>query len=67
MFRYLIKFSDGLLHDPAVFVTAAPFWSLAETLRVGNGRLLRIIAVDTQINHALIEAGIDGVFTVEPM
>ena len=66
MFRYLIKFSDGLLHDPAVFVSAAPFWSLAETLRVGNGRLLRIIAVDTRINHALIGAGIDAVFTVEP-
>ena len=66
VFRYLIKFPDGLLHDPAVFVTAVPFWSLAETLRVGNGHLLRILAVDTQINHALIEAGFDGVFTVEP-
>ena len=66
VFRYLVKFSDGLLHDPAVFVTALPFWSLAETLRVGNGHLLRILAIDTQINHALIEMGIDGVFTVEP-
>ena len=66
MFRYLIKFSDALLHDPAVFVSAAPFWSLAETLRVGNGHLLRIIAIDTKINRPLKEAGIDGVFTVEP-
>jgi hypothetical protein len=65
VFRYLVKFSDGLLHDPAVFVTAVPFWSLAETLRVGNGHLLRILAIDTQVNHALIEMGIDGVFTVE--
>ena len=66
MFRYLVKFSDGLLHDPAVFVTAVPFWSLAETLRVGNGLLLRILDVDTQINHTLLEMGLDGVFTVEP-
>ena len=65
VFRYLIKFPDGLLHDPAVFVTALPFWSLTETLRIGSGRLLRIVAVDTQINHALISARIDGVFTVE--
>ena len=65
VFRYLIKFPDGLLHDPAVFVTDVPFWSLAETLRVGSGRLLRIVAVDTRINHALTAARIDGVFTVE--
>jgi hypothetical protein len=60
-----MKFPDGLLHDPAVFVTAVPFWSLTETLRVGSGRLLRIVAVDTEINHALTAARIDGVFTVE--
>jgi hypothetical protein len=65
VFRYLIKFPDGLLHDPAVFVTAVPFWSLTETLRVGSGRLLRIIAVDTRVNRALTAARIDGVFTVE--
>src|SRR4051812_4074594 len=65
VFRYLVKFPDGLLHDPAVFVTAVPFWSLAATLRIGGGRLLRIVAVDTQINHALTAASIDGVFTVE--
>ena len=65
VFRYLVKFPDGLLHDPAVLVTAVPFWSLTETLRVGGGRLLRIVAVDTEINQALIAARIDGVFTVE--
>jgi len=66
VFRYLIKFSNGLLHDPAVFVSARPFWSLAEPLRVGNGQPLRILAINTEINHSLSEAGIDGVFTVEP-
>jgi hypothetical protein len=67
MFRYLIKFTDDVLHDPGVFVTAVPFWSLAETLRVGNGPLLRILAINTEMNHALIAAGLDGVFTVEPV
>jgi len=42
-----------------------PFWRLADTLRVGNGRLLRILAVDTRIDHTLVAAGIHGVFTVE--
>jgi hypothetical protein len=65
VFRYLVKFPDGLLHDPGVFVTTVPFWRLADTLRVGNGQLLRILAVNTRIDHALLEAGINGVFTVE--
>jgi hypothetical protein len=65
VFRYLVKFPDGLLHDPGVFVTAVPFWRLADPLRVGNGRLLRILAVDTRIDHTLLAAGIHGVFTVE--
>ena len=65
MFRYLIKFPSGLLHDPAVLVSAVPFWSLTETLRVGNGQLLRILSINTEVNHALMQARIDGVFTVE--
>lgn len=65
MFRYLLKFPDGALHKPGVFVSAVPFWSLDETLRLGNGRLLRIVAIDTEIHHALTEAGINGVITVE--
>ena len=65
VFRYLVKFPDGLLHDPGVFVTAVPFWKLADTLRVGDGRLLRILSVDTRIDHTLLAAGIQGVFTVE--
>jgi hypothetical protein len=67
VFRYLLKSPDGVLHKPAVVVTAVPFWWLAETLRLGNGELLRILAIDTDIHHALIEAGINGVFTVEPV
>jgi hypothetical protein len=67
VFRYLLKSPDGVLHKPGVVVTAVPFWSLAETLRLGNGELLRILAIDTEIHHALIEAGINGVFTVEPV
>jgi hypothetical protein len=55
-----------VLDGRALVVTAVPFWSLAETLRLGNGQLLRILAIDTEIHHALIEAGINGVFTVEP-
>jgi hypothetical protein len=66
VFRYLLKSPDGVLHNPGVVVTAVPFWSLAETLQLGNGQLLRILAIDTEIHHALIEAGINGVFTVEP-
>jgi hypothetical protein len=66
VFRYLLKSPDGVLHRPAVVVTAVPFWSLTETLRLGNGQLLRILAINTEIHHALIEAGINGVFTVEP-
>jgi hypothetical protein len=67
VFRYLLKSPDGVLHKPALVVTDVPFWSLAETLRLGNGQLLRILAIDTEIHHALIEAGINGVFTVEPV
>ena len=66
-FRYLIKFSDGLLHDPAVLVDAQRRFGLSPR-RCGSATmsLLRIIAIDTQINRSLKEAGIDGVFTVEP-
>jgi hypothetical protein len=63
---YLLKSPDGVLHRPGVVVTAVPFWSLAGTLRLGNGQLLRILAINTEIHHGLIEAGINGVFTVEP-
>jgi hypothetical protein len=56
-----------VLDGRALVVTAVPFWSLAETLRLGNGQLLRILAIDTEIRHALIKAGINGVFTVEPV
>ena len=65
VFRYLIKFPDGLLHDPAVFVTAVPFWSLAETFRVGRGRLVRILEINTEIHGSLMQMGLNGVFTVE--
>jgi hypothetical protein len=67
VFRYLLKSPDGVLHRPGVVVTAVPFWSLAGTLRLGNGQVLRILAINTEIHHALIEAGINGVFTVEPV
>jgi hypothetical protein len=67
VFRYLLKSPDGVLHKPGVVVTTVPFWSLPEMLRLGNGQLLRILAIDTEIHHALIKAGINGVFTVEPV
>lgn len=65
MFRYLLKFPDGVLHHPVLLVSAVPFWLFAETLRLRNGQLLRIVALNTEIHHSLIEAGINGVFTVE--
>ena len=66
MFRYLLMSHDRVLHDPAVFVSALPYWAHAETLLLNNGELLRILAINAEIDDKLIKAGFNGVMVVEP-
>ena len=66
MFRYLLMSPDRVLHDPAVFVSALPYWARAETLLLNNGQLLRILAINAEIDEELIDAGFAGVIVVEP-
>ena len=65
VFRYLLMLRDDEPHDPAVFVTGVPNWSVSETIMLGDGQRLRILSIETEIAERLIEEGIVGVFTVE--
>jgi hypothetical protein len=47
-------------------VTAVPNWSVDETILIGDGERLRILAIDNAIADELVEQGINAIFTVEP-
>ncbi len=67
MFKYLLMLEDGEPNDPAAFVTVVPNWSVGETILLGPGERLRILAIDPDINEELVGgAAINAVFTVEP-
>jgi hypothetical protein len=67
VFRYLLMLPDGEPHDPLVFVTAVPNWSVGETITLGDSQRLRILAMQTRIVAVLIERGFNGVLYVEQM
>jgi hypothetical protein len=48
-------------------VTAAPNWRVGETFTTGRGHEWRILAIGTELAEELVEQGINGVFTVEPL
>jgi hypothetical protein len=62
MFRFLLKLEDGEPHDPAVFVTVVPNWTVGETFLLGDGERFRILAIDADIVDELIEQGFNAVF-----
>ena len=51
--------------DPAAFITAVPHWSVGETIMLGEGEQLRILAIETPI--ATVDHGFTGIFTVKPL
>jgi hypothetical protein len=65
MLRYLLFLPDGEPNDPAVFVTAVPNWSVGETITLGAGEQLRVVAIEGEISGELVKHGFDGVFVVE--
>ena len=67
MFCYLLVLPDGVPNDPASFLTAVPNWSVGETIVLGEGEQLRILAIETEIADVLVDHGFNGVFTVEPV
>ena len=44
-----------------------PNWTVGETILIGDGEELRVVAIETEIDEELIERGFNGVFTVEPV
>ncbi len=67
MFRFLLRLEDGEPNDPAVYVSAILNYSVGETFPLGRGERLRILAIDDDPDDELVEAGINGIFTVEPV
>jgi hypothetical protein len=65
MFRYLLVLPDDEPNDPAAFITAVPNWSVGETIMLGEGEQLRILAIETSI--AAVDHGFTGIFTVGPL
>ena len=43
-----------------------PNWTVGEVIPLGRGELLRILAIDDDVDDELVEHGIRAVFTVEP-
>ena len=70
-FRYLLVTPDGEPHDPSGFVTAVPNWNEGEELTLGDGRRLRIVHINLELDEdaleTLYEQGINGVWVVEPV
>jgi hypothetical protein len=66
-FKFTLVLPDGTPPEPAVFVTAVPNWSVGEELTVGSGEEFRILAKSSEVDEEMIEQGINGVFTVEPV
>ena len=65
--KFTLVLPDGTPPEPAVFVTAVPNWSVGEELTVGSGEQFRILAKSSEVDEEMIEQGINGVFTVEPV
>jgi hypothetical protein len=65
MFRYLLTDSDGQPYDPSTLVSAIPNWSPDEVITFGTGHQARIVAIDTELNEKIIEAGFRALFVVE--
>jgi hypothetical protein len=61
-----LRLEDGDPPDPAVLVTAVPNWTVGETIMLGAGERLRILAIETEIDEELVERGFNGIFTVKP-
>ena len=68
MSKFLLILQDEAENDPPTLVTEIPEWEVGQTfLTGGRGQQLQILAIETEIPEDLIEAGFDGVFTVEPV
>jgi hypothetical protein len=67
VFRFLLRLEDGDPNDPPALVTVVPNWTVGETILLGPGDQLRILAIETEIAEELIERGFNGIFTVEPV
>jgi hypothetical protein len=65
MFRFLLRLADGAPNDPPALVTAVPNLTVGETFTTGRGEQWRILAIETEIADELVDAGFNGVFTVE--
>jgi hypothetical protein len=66
-FKFLLRLPDGEPHDPAVFVTAAPNWSVGEVITFSNGEQARVIAIEPTDDTDLTEHDIGAIFTVTPL
>ena len=70
-FKYMHVTPDGEPHDPAVFTTAVPNWSVGEVLTLGSGQQLRIVHINRELDEdaldTLYEQGINGMWIVEPI
>jgi hypothetical protein len=47
-------------------VTVVPNWTIGEAFTTGRGHGWRILAIDTEISDERVDAGFNGLFTVEP-
>jgi hypothetical protein len=65
VFKFLLVLENGEPHDPAVFVSVIPNWSVGETFSTGRGHEWRILAIETEIDDELVEHGVNAVLTVE--
>jgi hypothetical protein len=50
-----------------MFVTAIPNWTIGEIILLGQSEELQIVAIETEIDDELVDAGINASFTVEPV
>jgi len=67
VFRFLLVLSDGSPYEPEVFVTVVPSWSVGETFLITAHERLRIVAIDFELADELADAGINAVWTIEPV
>jgi hypothetical protein len=71
VFRNLLVLPDGEINDPAVFLTPVPNYDVGEVFMLGDGKQLRIVHLDLELDEAAVEhlfqQGINGIWIVEPV
>jgi hypothetical protein len=66
VFKCFLVDETGDVQDPAGFLTAVPNWTVGETFLRAHDRRFRILEIRAELLPEMLDAGFNGIFTVEP-